>query len=69
MLSITEAVKQLKLLRCKKRYTNNEILEYHTCLNIIEEELCNGNCVVIDLDTFNSDAPDECYEAIQRAKK
>lgn len=69
MLSITEAVKQLKLLRCKKRYTNNEILEYHTCLNIIEEELCNGNCVVIDLDTFNPDAPDECYKAIQRAKK
>ena len=64
-----EAVKELKLLRCKKSYNNNEILDYHTCLNIIEEELCNGDCVMIDLSTFDTSSPDECYKAIQNAMK
>ena len=64
-----EAVKELKLLRCKKSYNNNEILDYHTCLNIIEEELCNGDSVIIDLSTFDTESPDECYRVIQNAKK
>ena len=65
----SNAVKELKLLRCKKSYNNNEILDYHTCLNIIEEELCNGDSVIIDLSTFDTESPDECYRAIQNAKK
>ena len=68
LFDVNEAVKELKLLRCKGHYTNDEILKYHTCLNVIEETLCEGNIVVIDLDEFDSDSPEQCYKVIQKSK-
>jgi hypothetical protein len=68
MLSASEAVRELKLLRCKSKYNNNEIFDYHKYLNIIEEALCNENCIIVDLGSFNSDSVEECYAAIQNAK-
>lgn len=47
MLDVNEAVRVLKQLRCKDHYTNNEILEYHTCLNIIEEAVCEKGYVIV----------------------
>ena len=68
MFDVNEAVRTLRLLRCKNHYTNNEILQYHTCLNIIEESLCEENCVIVDLNNINSDSPEDCYKAIQKSK-
>lgn len=68
MFDINEAVRELKQLRCKGHYTDDEILTYHTCLNVIEESLCENNCVVVDLSTFDSDSPEECYKIIQQSK-
>lgn len=48
MFDVHEAVRRLRLLRCKNHYTNNEVMEYHTCLNVIEEALCEGKCVIVD---------------------
>ena len=67
-MNLKEAITTLKLLRCKKHYNNNEVLEYHTCLNIIEDYLCENDCVILDLSTFNNDSPEECYKAIQDSK-
>ncbi len=47
MFDVNEAVKTLRLLRCKNHFTNNEILQYHKCLNIIEEALCDGNYEIV----------------------
>ena len=69
MFDVHEAVKELQMLRCKKRYTQNEVMNYHKCLNLLEEELCNGDCVIVDLDYFDSTSPEECYKAIQAAKQ
>ena len=66
MMDIHEALKELKLLRCKRSFTNNEIYTYHTCLNIIEEELCEGEYNIIDLKSFDTNSPEECYKAIQK---
>lgn len=66
MLDVKEAVETLRLLRCKDHYTNNEVLEYHTCLNIIEESLCERDCVIVDLSSFDNNNPEECCEAIRK---
>ena len=68
MFTVHEAVRELKLLWCKNHYTNNDVLEYHTCLNVIEEALVEEKCVILDLESFNSDSPDECFRAIQKCK-
>lgn len=67
-MDLNEALKTLKLLRCKRHYNNNEVLEYHTCLNIIEDYLCENNCVILDLSTFDSNSPEECYKVIHNSK-
>ena len=69
MLTPNEAVKELRLLRCKRSYDNNELLTYHTCLNIIEEALCEGSCVIADLTTFDDTDPEQCYNIIQKSKQ
>ena len=66
MFDVNEAVKTLRLLRCKNHFSNNEVLEYHMCLNIIEESLCDKDCVIVDLSTFDNNNPQECCDAIRR---
>lgn len=68
MLDVNEAVKTLRLLRCKNHYTNNEILQYHKCLNVIEESLCEESCVIVNLDGVNINSPEECCKAVQKSK-
>lgn len=67
MFDLKEAIVVLRQLRCQNHFTNNEIFEYHTCLNIIEDALCDKDCVIIDPSSFNTNSPEECYTAIQKA--
>ena len=69
MLDLNEAIRSLRLLWCKDHYTDNEIYEYHTCLNMIEEALCDKGYIMIDPSTFNSESPEQCMEAVQKAIK
>lgn len=47
MFDLKEAIVVLRQLRCQNHFTNNEIFEYHTCLNIIEDALCDNRSIFI----------------------
>lgn len=67
MFDVKEAVRVLRQLRCNNHFETKDVYEYHTCLNVIEDALCDKDYVMIDLSSFNTDSPEECYNAIKAA--